>query len=128
MSLDVDVTHRLGAFSLAAQFRAEGRVTALFGPSGAGKTTLVAILAGLIRPERGRVVVDGTVLVDTERSVFVPKHRRRIGYVFQDARLFPHLSVRHNLTFGRWFARGKAGPRLDPIVDLLGIEIGRANV
>ncbi|HEY0352926.1 MAG TPA: molybdenum ABC transporter ATP-binding protein [Enterovirga sp.] len=121
MSLDIDVAHRLGAFSLSAKFQADGRVTALFGPSGAGKTTLVAIMAGLIRPDRGRVVVDGTALVDTDRGVFVPKHRRRIGYVFQDARLFPHLSVRHNLTFGRWFARGGSGPRLDFIVDLLGI-------
>src|SRR4051794_21066359 len=120
MSLEIDIAHRLGAFSLSARFQAEGRVTALFGPSGAGKTTLVAIMAGLIRPDRGRVVVDGTVLLDTDRSLFVPKHRRRIGYVFQDARLFPHLSVRHNLTFGRWFARGGSGPGLDPTVDLPG--------
>jgi molybdate transport system ATP-binding protein len=122
MSLDIDVAHRLGAFRLAAQFQADGRVTALFGPSGAGKTTLVAILAGLIRPDRGRVVVDGTVLVDTERSLFVPKHRRRVGYVFQDARLFPHLNVRHNLTFGLWFAPGpRVKPQFDAVVDLLGI-------
>jgi molybdate transport system ATP-binding protein len=121
MSLDIDVAHRLGAFSLSARFQADGRVTALFGPSGAGKTTLVAIMAGLIRPDRGRLVVDGTVLMDTDRGVFVPKHRRRIGYVFQDARLFPHMSVRHNLTFGRWFARGASGPGLDSIVELLGI-------
>jgi molybdate transport system ATP-binding protein len=122
MSLDIDVAHRLGAFSLSAQFQADGRVTALFGPSGAGKTTLVAIMAGLIRPDRGRLVVDGTVLMDTDRGVFVPKHRRRIGYVFQDARLFPHMSVRHNLTFGRWFARGGSGPGLESIVELLGME------
>jgi molybdate transport system ATP-binding protein len=121
MSLDIDVAHRLGAFSLSAQFQADGRVTALFGPSGAGKTTLVAIMAGLIRPDRGRLVVDGTVLMDTDRGVFVPKHRRRIGYVFQDARLFPHMSVRHNLTFGRWFAHRGSGPGLESIVELLGI-------
>lgn len=122
MSLDIDVAHSLGAFRLEAQFQADGRVTALFGPSGAGKTTLVAVMAGLIRPDHGRVSVDGTVLVDTDRELFVPKHRRRVGYVFQDARLFPHLSVRHNLTFGRWFAGGRTpAADFDAIVDLLGI-------
>ena len=64
----------------------------------------------MIRPEQGSVTVDGTVLVDTKSGVFVPKHRRRVGYVFQEGRLFPHLTVRQNLLYGRWFAR-KRGPR-----------------
>ena len=76
-----------------ARFESEGRVTALFGRSGAGKTTLVNLIAGLIRPDSGRIVVDGETLVDTTRGIDVPAHRRRIGYVFQEGRLFPHLSV-----------------------------------
>ena len=103
--------------------RPQPGLTALFGRSGSGKTTLVDIVGGLIRPDRGRVAVDGQVLVDTERGVFVPKHRRRIGYVFQDSRLFPHLSVRSNLLYGRWFARepGGAAADLASVVELLGI-------
>ena len=122
MSLEIDVAHRQGAFRLEAAFAAEGGVTALFGPSGSGKTSLVRIVAGLLRPDRGRVKVDGRVLLDTERRIVVPAHRRRIGYVFQEPRLFPHLSVRQNLRFGRWFApREEPAPDMDGIVELLGI-------
>ena len=123
MSLDVDIEHSHGAFHLAARFVSEPGVTALFGRSGSGKTTLVNIVGGLIRPDRGRVTVDGQVLVDTERRLFVPKHRRRIGYVFQDSRLFPHLNVRQNLLYGRWFTRGNGGAvaDFDAVVELLGI-------
>jgi molybdate transport system ATP-binding protein len=122
MSLEVDVDHARGSFHVAARFTAAPGLTALFGRSGSGKTTLVDIVGGLVRPDRGRVVVDGQVLVDTERGVFVPSHRRRIGYVFQDSRLFPHLSVRRNLLYGRWFNR-EAGSATDlaSVVDLLGI-------
>ncbi|HEY6981862.1 molybdenum ABC transporter ATP-binding protein [Reyranella sp.] len=123
MSLDVDIEHRHGTFRLSARFVSQPGVTALFGRSGSGKTTLVNIVGGLIRPEHGRVTVDGKVLVDTERRLFVPKHRRCIGYVFQDSRLFPHLSVRQNLLYGRWFSHGNAGAVADfgSVVDLLGI-------
>lgn len=122
MSLEVDVSHRLGSFSLRASFRADPGLTALFGPSGSGKTALVNLIAGLDRPERGRIVVDGEVLVDTGRGHFIPRHRRRIGYVFQEARLFPHLSVRRNLLYGRWFARKRESPEsVGRVVDLLGI-------
>ncbi|KAF0097699.1 MAG: molybdenum ABC transporter ATP-binding protein [Rhodospirillaceae bacterium] len=123
MSLDVDVDHRRGAFRLAARFTAAPGLTALFGRSGSGKTSLVSIVGGLIRPDRGRVVIDGQTLVDTERGLFVPAHRRRIGYVFQDSRLFPHLSVRRNLLYGRWFARGAGGATADlgSVIELLGI-------
>jgi len=80
------------------------------------------VIAGLVRPERGRVVVEGSVLIDTERRISAPAHRRRVGYVFQEDRLFPHLTVRQNLLFGRWFALGPAlASRLDDVVDLLGI-------
>jgi molybdate transport system ATP-binding protein len=123
MSLEVDIDHVRGSFRLTARFTAQPGVTALFGRSGSGKTTLVDIVGGLIRPQRGRIAVDGHVLVDTTRGAFVPKHRRRVGYVFQDSRLFPHLSVRQNLLYGRWFSRGDGGARGDfgSIVELLGI-------
>lgn len=123
MSLEVDLAHRLGSFVLEARFGAEPGLTALFGPSGSGKTAIVNLIAGLARPDRGRIVADGEVLVDTARRRFVSRHRRRIGYVFQEARLFPHLSVRRNLLYGRWFAPRRV-PREDlgRVVSLLGIE------
>src|ERR1700761_5955244 len=99
--LRVDVSKQLGEFSLEAAFQSEGRVTGLFGASGAGKTSLVNMIAGLLAPDRGTIALDGEVLDDTSARIHVPPHRRRIGYVFQDARLFPHLDVRHNLDYGR---------------------------
>src|ERR1700687_2946033 len=99
--LRVDVAKRLGDFSIEASFTSEGRVTGLFGASGAGKTSLINMIAGLLRPDRGIIAVDGETLDDTTARTHVPVHRRRIGYVFQDARLFPHLDVRQNLDYGR---------------------------
>ena len=123
MSLAVDVRHRLGEFSLEAGFESEGQLTALFGRSGSGKTSLVNIIAGLVRPDHGRVAVAGETLVDTARGIFVPKHRRRVGYVFQEGRLFPHLSVRQNLLYGQWFApRGGRYETFDKVVELLGLD------
>lgn len=121
--LDIVVRHRLGAFTLDATLRSEGGLTALYGPSGSGKTSLVNVIAGLIRPESGHVRHDGEALFDRAGGVFVPPHRRRIGYVFQEARLFPHLSVRRNLLFGRWFAPRGGAERTDlpAVLDLLGI-------
>ena len=118
--------HRMGAgeggFRLEARFESTAAVTALFGASGAGKTTAMRMIAGLIRPDRGRIEVDGQVLVDTERGVFLPPRRRRIGLVFQDALLFPHMSVRANLMFGRWFAPRDSRPvPFEPVVATLGI-------
>ena len=123
MSLEVDIDHAREHFRLTASFSSAPGLTALFGRSGSGKSTLVDIIGGLIRPTHGRVAVDGQVLVDTDRGVFVAKHRRRVGYVFQDSRLFPHLSVRSNLLYGRWFARngGGASGNLASVVELLGI-------
>lgn len=99
--LRVEVTKQLGEFSLEASFTSEGRVTGLFGASGAGKTSLINMIAGLLRPDRGTIALDDEVLDDTAEGVHVPPHRRRIGYVFQDARLFPHLDVNQNLDYGR---------------------------
>jgi molybdate transport system ATP-binding protein len=122
MSLDVDIRHQQGAFKLQARFHSEGRLTALFGQSGSGKTTLVNAIGGLIHPSKGRIVVNGRTLVDTDRGIVVPKHRRRIGYVFQEGRLFPHMNVRQNLLFGRWFTpRRERVASFDAIVALLGV-------
>ena len=120
--IEVDVEWRRGTFALKVAFANSGGITALFGRSGSGKTSVINLIAGLDRPDRGRIVLDGRVLVDTDRGVFVRKHRRRIGLVFQDAQLFPHLSVRHNLLFGRWFApSGEQTIALDAVVETLGI-------
>jgi len=120
--LSVAVTHRLGAFTLDAAFESEGGLIALFGRSGAGKTSLINAIAGLYRPDQGRIAVDDAVLTDTAAGTFVPPHRRRVGYVFQEGRLFPHLNVRQNLVYGRWFAPKTAGGgEFDQVVDLLGI-------
>lgn len=122
--LEVDIACPLGGLTLEARFRAAGGVTALFGRSGVGKTSIVNAIAGLLRPSRGRIALDGRPLFDSARGIDVPRHRRRIGYVFQEARLFPHLTVRQNLLYGRWFApRGERhrGGSLGEVVDLLGI-------
>ena len=102
--LSVDVEKRLGEFSIAAKFETAGGATALFGPSGAGKTSLVNMIAGLIAPDRGRIALDDHVLFDSAARINVPPHRRRIGYVFQEGRLFPHLTVSQNLDYGRWMS------------------------
>jgi molybdate transport system ATP-binding protein len=120
--ISVDVALKLGAFDLDITFENEAGITCLFGRSGAGKSMTINLIAGLARPDRGRIVLDGRTLVDTETGVFVPPHRRRIGLVFQDSRLFPHLTVRQNLVFGRWFV-AQSGRRVafDPVVQTLGI-------
>jgi len=99
--LRVDVSKQLGEFSLQASFVSEGRVTGLFGASGAGKTSLINMIAGLLKPDRGVIAIDDITLDDTGANIHVPAYRRRIGYVFQDARLFPHLDVGANLDYGR---------------------------
>jgi molybdate transport system ATP-binding protein len=99
--LRVDIAKKLGEFTLEADFTSEGRVTGLFGASGAGKTSLINMIAGLVKPDRGTIALDGETLDNTATGVHVPPYRRRIGYVFQDARLFPHLDVRANLDYGR---------------------------
>jgi molybdate transport system ATP-binding protein len=122
MSLEVRISHHLGGFTLDVAFDAPPGVTVLFGPSGAGKSSVIAAIAGLIRPAAARIAVAERLLTDTKRGVFVPPHRRRLGLVFQDARLFPHLTVRQNLAYGRWFARGGGSePGFDRVVEMLGI-------
>lgn len=122
MTLSVTLHHAFSGFDLEVSFDAPPGVTVLFGRSGSGKTSIINAVAGLLRPDVGRVVVGDTAVLDTERGLWLPPHRRRIGYVFQEGRLFPHLTVRQNLQYGRWFAR-KDAPRedLDRIVGMLGI-------
>lgn len=120
--LRVDVEKQLGEFSLSAAFASEGRVTGLFGASGAGKSSLINMIAGLLRPDRGTIVIDGETVDDTAAGIHVPTWRRRIGYVFQDARLFPHLNVAQNLDYGRRMNRLAADPaQRTRVVDLLDI-------
>ncbi|SIS69481.1 molybdate transport system ATP-binding protein [Roseivivax lentus] len=122
MTLSVAIRKRLGDFALDMGFEAPGGVTVLFGRSGSGKTSVVNAVAGLMRPDAGRIALDGEVLFDGAAGRSVPVHRRRLGYVFQDSRLFPHLDIRQNLLYGRR-ARGLAGPgEMDRIVALLGLE------
>lgn len=122
MSISVDIRHDFGGFSLHLAFEAPPGVTALFGRSGSGKTSVINTVAGLLRPNAGRVVVNGHVLLDTDARIFLPTHKRRVGYVFQEARLFPHLSVRQNLSYGQRFAP-KTATRADwnHVIEMLGI-------
>src|SRR3569833_4550190 len=101
--LSVTIKKSLGDFALDAAFDSAG-VTALFGSSGSGKTSLISTIAGLLRPDDGRITLDGDVLFDAAARVNVPPWKRRIGTVFQEGRLFPHLSVKHNLGYGRWMS------------------------
>ena len=120
--LRVDIAKKLGDFTLEANFTSEGRVTGLFGASGAGKTSLINMIAGLVRPDRGTIALDGETLDDTAASVHLPPHRRRIGYVFQDARLFPHLNVSQNLDYGRRMNRLEQDPAQQKrVIELLDI-------
>lgn len=123
VSILFEARGRIGSLELNATFESEGRLTALFGHSGAGKTTIINIMAGLLRPPEARLVIDGMVLMDSRAGINLPVHKRRIGYVFQDARLFPHLSVTRNLLYGRFFSGRQSGQTsLEEVVTLLGLE------
>ena len=121
--MEVGIEHRQGNFSISVFFRgAESGVTALYGPSGAGKTSVVNMVAGLQRPDAGRITINGRCLFDSDRHIDLPPERRHIGYVFQDGRLLPHLSVRANLVYGmRCTPADRRFVQLDQVVDLLGI-------
>ncbi len=120
--IDVDLQNQVQGFALDVAFAHAGGITALFGRSGSGKSMTLGLIAGLARPDRGHVRVDGVTLIDTGTRTLVPTHRRRVGLVFQDSLLFPHLSVRRNLLFGRWFApRGTPPITVEAVVETLGI-------
>lgn len=122
MSFDIDIELRRGSRTLSYSFAAEGGLTALFGPSGAGKTSLLDAVAGLLSPTRGRIAVAGTPLFDSAAGINLPPERRACGYVFQDALLFPHRTVRNNLLYG-WRTADPAQRWMSPeqAVDFLGI-------
>jgi molybdate transport system ATP-binding protein len=120
--IELDVALKIKSFDLDVAFRNGEGITALFGPSGSGKSLTLNLIAGLMRPDRGTIMLDGRVLVDRKRGIFVAPHRRRIGVVFQDSHLFPHLSVHQNLRFGRWFApRSERAIEFDSVVEILAI-------
>jgi molybdate transport system ATP-binding protein len=120
--IEIDIGLKQGGFRLDATFSSQAGITALFGRSGAGKSTLVAAVAGLLRPERGRIRLGDTVLFDAAAGIFVPPHKRRVGLVFQDAQLFPHMTAGRNLSYGRWFRpRRTKGLSEAAIMDALGI-------
>ena len=120
--LVVEVEKKLGDFAVNALFASEGGVTALFGPSGAGKTSIINMIAGLMKPDRGRILLDDLVLFDKAAGVNMPVWQRRIGTVFQEGRLFPHMSVRRNLNYGRWMGEHIDDPTtFAHVVELLDI-------
>jgi molybdate transport system ATP-binding protein len=123
MAFEVDIARNLGDTRITARFAANGAITALFGPSGVGKSSILNMIAGLMRPDKGRIVVGGRTLFDSARKIDLRPEQRRLGYIFQDARLFPHYRVRANLLYGfhlappaeRWMA-------LEDAVAFLGID------
>jgi molybdate transport system ATP-binding protein len=120
--IDVDIQERLGAFQLDVGFTADAPIVGLFGRSGSGKTSVVNAIAGIGKPHRGKIRVNGDVLFDSARGIDVPPEKRRVGYVFQDAMLFPHLDVESNLTYGqRLRAVAERVIAQDHVVDLLGL-------
>ena len=119
--LEVDVSGQVGTLDFKARFESDGGVTSLFGQSGSGKTTLTNMIAGLVMPADGRIVLGGTVLFDAKKGINLPVQARRIGHVFQDARLFPHLSVKSNLTYARWAGRRSGSRDFAEVVELLGL-------
>lgn len=122
MSFEVDISKRIAERTIAARFRAEGGITALFGPSGIGKSSLLNMIAGLMRPDTGRIAVNGDIVFDAAARIDLPAERRRLGYVFQDSRLFPHRRVRANLLYGHDLAPAdERWMSLEDATDFLGI-------
>ena len=120
---ELDIALRQGTFTLDLRARAECRALALFGPSGSGKTSALEAIAGLRPLQRGRIVLDGRVLVDSDANINLPPRLRRVGYVPQDVLLFPHLNVRENIRYGsRAVERG--GARIDPDAAIALLELG----
>lgn len=121
-AFSIDVSLNRGTAPIAACFTAPPGLTALLGPSGAGKTSVLDMIAGLVRPDRGRIVVAGEVLFDSMAGIDLPPEARACGYVFQDYRLFPHRRVRDNLLYGwRLIPPARRWITLDAVVELLGI-------
>ncbi|WP_327752702.1 ATP-binding cassette domain-containing protein [Sphingobium sp. SJ10-10] len=118
MSFDIEIDHRIGERHIILHAHAGAGLVALFGPSGAGKTSILNMVAGIITPDRGRIAVAGETLFDSSAAINIPAPQRRAGYVFQDGRLFPHMRVRANLLYGR---HGDAPLSFEAVLDFLGI-------
>ena len=122
MTLFVNIRHTFGPFDLDVRLKLGAGLTAIVGASGAGKTTILNTIGGVLRPQRAMVKLDDDVLVDTEQGTWTPPYRRRLGYVFQESRLFPHLTVGQNLQFGRWFRRDTQDAfKPEEIIELLNL-------
>ena len=122
LMLSVDITKHLPDFSLNIQFSIESDILVLFGPSGCGKTTTLRSIAGLLRPDTGRIVYNGQVFFDATAGVFVPPCDRQVGYMFQDFALFPHMTVRKNIWYGVKHSEQEAGEMYEKLMCLLKIE------
>jgi len=120
--LEIDATTALGKTDIKARFETGSGVTALFGQSGSGKSSIVNMIAGLLRPKQGHIACNGTVFFDSEKKINLAVKNRRVGYVFQESRLFPHMNVARNLTYGQWAGKRGTGRGFDEIVALLGLE------
>ncbi len=120
--LTLDIELRRGAFRRHVRIQDDARVIALSGHSGAGKPSVLHAIAGLVKPLSGHIEIDGIRLYDSVRGIDIAPHKRRVGYVFQDTRLFPHLDVRHNLQYGRHASEVETAFGFDAVVALLGIE------
>lgn len=122
MSFEISVRHRLGVRDIFLDARSDAALTALTGPSGVGKTSILNMVSGLLRPDFGRIVVGGVTLFDAEQGINLPPERRQVGYVFQDNRLFPHLRVAANLAFGEKYSRQQdRWVSQAEVIDFLGI-------
>lgn len=126
LRFDIRLRHRMAGRDLVLNVASEAKVTALVGPSGIGKTTMLNCIAGLIKPDTGRVAVDGALLFDSATDVNLSPEQRGAGYVFQDMRLFPHMKVAKNLRYGvknkGARAQGKGGPQAEEITEMLGLD------
>lgn len=120
--LKVDIGKKLGNFELSAKFESGSETTAIFGPSGAGKSSILSMVSGLLNPDNGRIVLDGNVLFDKANKIDIAAENRSIGMVFQDARLFPNMNVRKNLTYAEWAGRRRGSINFDDVISLLGLE------
>ncbi len=120
--LEINIEKKFSDFDLYVNFKSDASVTALFGRSGAGKSTILNVIAGLLKPDNGSVNIDGLMLFDSSSHVDLPAHKRGLGVVFQDARLFPHYDVKSNLTYANWAGGRKANLEFSRVVDLLGLE------
>jgi molybdate transport system ATP-binding protein len=116
------VTGRAGAFPIQTKFSAPGGIIGLFGPSGAGKTSVLKMIAGILKPDAGRIAIEGRVFFDAAAGINLPPEQRSIGFVFQESRLFPHMNVTRNLTYAARMRGAKTAPRFEVIVEVLDLR------